>query len=86
MIGRSTLKFAFSFGALLVLLQPLGAPAPAWAQTYVMEVATIVPRVLPLEMKGILAVAGALLPPFLPLYLTEFSVLDLLQRMADALV
>lgn len=43
-------------------------------------------RVLPLEIKGIVAVAAALLLPFLPLYLTEFSVMDLLQRMADALV
>jgi hypothetical protein len=31
-------------------------------------------------------VAAALALPFLPLYLTEFSITDLLQRFADTLV
>ena len=43
-------------------------------------------RSIPVTLRGILMVAGVLLVPFLPLALTEFSLQDLLQRLADALV
>ena len=41
---RLTWNAAVSRGALLALLLLLGAPAPGWAQAYVMEVATVVPE------------------------------------------
>jgi hypothetical protein len=43
-------------------------------------------RSIPATLRSVLAVAGVLLVPFLPLALTEFSIQDLLQRLADALV
>ena len=43
-------------------------------------------RIIPVTFRGVLAVAAALAVPFLPLYLTEFSITHLLQRLADTLV
>jgi hypothetical protein len=43
-------------------------------------------RLIPATLRGILIVAGILLIPFLPLVFTEFSIQDLLNRLADALV
>jgi hypothetical protein len=43
-------------------------------------------RVIPVTLRGVLAVAAALAVPFLPLYLTEFSIIELLQRVGDSLV
>ena len=43
-------------------------------------------RPIPVSLRSIVTVAAALVAPFLPLYLTEFSFADLLQRMAGALV
>ena len=43
-------------------------------------------RLIPTTLKGVLVVAGILLAPFLPLALIEFSLQDLLGRLADALV
>ncbi len=43
-------------------------------------------RLIPTTLKGVLVVAGILLAPFLPLPLIEFSLQDLLGRLADALV
>ena len=43
-------------------------------------------RSIPATLRGVLMVAGVLLVPFLPLALTEFSIRDLLQRLAEALV
>lgn len=43
-------------------------------------------RLIPTTLKGVLVVAGILLAPFLPLALTEFSLQNLLGRLADALV
>ena len=43
-------------------------------------------RVVPVTLRGVLAIAASLALPFLPLYLTEFSITDLLQRLADTLV
>jgi len=43
-------------------------------------------RPIPATLRGVLAVAGVLLIPFLPLALTEFSIQDLLKRLTDALV
>lgn len=43
-------------------------------------------RFVPVTFRGVLMVAAALALPFLPLYLTEFSITDLLQRFADTLV
>ena len=43
-------------------------------------------RTIPVSLRSIVTVAGILTVPFMPLYLTEFSITDLLQRMADALV
>jgi hypothetical protein len=41
---------------------------------------------IPVSLRSIFTVAVILSIPFMPLSLTEFSVADLLQRMADALV
>ncbi len=43
-------------------------------------------RIIPVTLRGVVAVAAALAVPFLPLYLTEFSLLELLQRVGDSLV
>lgn len=43
-------------------------------------------RLLPLSSRAVMMTAAALLIPFLPLVLTEFSVQDLLQRVIDSLV
>jgi hypothetical protein len=43
-------------------------------------------RLLPLNSRSILMTAAALLVPFLPLALTEFSIQDLLHRIIDTLV
>ena len=43
-------------------------------------------RLIPATLRGVLVVAGILLAPFLPLVLTEFSVQNLLVRLAEALV
>lgn len=43
-------------------------------------------RAVPATARGVVMVAGTLTVPFLPLALTEFSIVDLLQRIADALV
>ncbi len=43
-------------------------------------------RVIPVTLRGVLAVAAALAVPFLPLYLTEFSITELLERVANSLV
>ncbi len=43
-------------------------------------------RSIPATLRGVLTVAVALLVPFLPLALTELSLLDLLKRLTDALV
>jgi hypothetical protein len=43
-------------------------------------------RIIPVTLRGVVAVAAALALPFLPLYLTEFSILELLQRVGDSLV
>ncbi len=43
-------------------------------------------RIIPVTLRGVVAVAVALAVPFLPLYLTEFSLLELLQRVGDSLV
>jgi hypothetical protein len=43
-------------------------------------------RVIPATTRGVLMTTAALAVPFLPLTLTEFSITELLQRMADALV
>ena len=43
-------------------------------------------RAIPVSLRSIVTIAALLVVPFLPLYLTEFSITDLLQRMADALV
>ena len=41
---------------------------------------------MPVTLRGVVTIAAALTLPFLPLYLTEFSITDLLQRLADTLV
>jgi hypothetical protein len=43
-------------------------------------------RLIPTTLKGVLFVSGILLAPFLPLALIEFSLQDLLGRLADVLV
>jgi len=43
-------------------------------------------RAIPVSLRSIVTVAAILTIPFMPLSLTEFSITDLLQRMADALV
>jgi hypothetical protein len=43
-------------------------------------------RSMPVTLRGVVTIAAALTLPFLPLYLTEFSIMDLLQRLADTLV
>ena len=43
-------------------------------------------RLVPVTLRGVVAVTGILLAPFLPLALTEFSLQDLLKRLADAIV
>ena len=43
-------------------------------------------RFIPATLRGMLTIAAVLVMPFLPLYLTEFSLMDLLQRVADTLV
>jgi len=43
-------------------------------------------RAMPVSLRSIVTISALLVVPFLPLYLTEFSITDLLQRMADALV
>ena len=43
-------------------------------------------RIVPVTLRGVLTVAAALAAPFLPLLLTEFSLMTLLQQVADALV
>ncbi len=43
-------------------------------------------RYMPITLRGVVSIAAALTLPFLPLYLTEFSIMDLLQRLADTLV
>ncbi len=43
-------------------------------------------RVIPVPPKGVVRLAGALLIPFFPLYFTEFSVTDLLERMSHVLM
>jgi len=43
-------------------------------------------RVIPATTRGLLMTTAALTIPFLPLALTEFSITELLQRIADALV
>ncbi len=43
-------------------------------------------RFMPVTLRGALSIAAALALPFLPLYLTEFSITELLQRLADTLV
>ena len=43
-------------------------------------------RLVPASLRNILVVAGILLAPFLPLALTEFSIQDLFDLLADALV
>lgn len=43
-------------------------------------------RFIPVSLRNVAAVAAVLLMPFLPLYLIKFSITDLIQRIADALV
>jgi hypothetical protein len=43
-------------------------------------------RAIPVSLRSAVTIAALLVVPFLPLSLTEFSITDLLQRMADALV
>jgi hypothetical protein len=43
-------------------------------------------RFVPVTLRGALSIEAALALPFLPLYLTEFSITELLQRLADTLV
>ena len=43
-------------------------------------------RMIPVTLRGMLVLAGALLLPFLPLALTAFSLQDLFDRLVDALV
>jgi len=43
-------------------------------------------RLLPATLRNVVAAAGVLLAPFLPLALTEFSLRDLLDRLVEALI
>ena len=43
-------------------------------------------RFIPVSFRNVTTVAAVLIAPFLPLYLIKFSISDLLQRVADALV
>lgn len=43
-------------------------------------------RAIPVSLRSILTITAVLVVPFLPLSLTEFSITELLKRMADALV
>lgn len=43
-------------------------------------------RIVPVTLRGVLTVVAALAAPFLPLLLTEFSLMDLLQGVVDTLV
>jgi hypothetical protein len=43
-------------------------------------------RLLPVSWRGVLTLTGILLVPFMPLALTQFSLHDLFNRLADALV
>ena len=43
-------------------------------------------RVIPVAPRSVLRLVVALLIPFVPLYFTEFSVTDLLERISHALI
>lgn len=43
-------------------------------------------RIIPMATRNILTIAAILCTPFVPLYFTEFSIVELLQHMADSLV
>jgi len=43
-------------------------------------------RLIPATLRGVLVLAGILLVPFFPLVFIEFSIQELFDRLADALV